>query len=146
MSTFLLVTADVLRCQKSLKACPAGGQHFQALQTLLSKNFSVFSANHDAASSAAMASPLTSCVTTYVMAHVFAYVVVMHAVWLCERQARLTFLARTDHYRIEWALERLLPSGTPAIISTLELVVSMIIMSSVVQAAVPAVLAWLRYP
>ena len=137
------MAANISRCQASLAACPAGGARHEALQAWLARSFGLFAAS-SAAPTPAAAGTLTACVASYSLAHALTYALVLHAVWLCERAARLAFLACTDHYDLEWALERL-GSGRAPVVLALELAATLAILSFCVQAVVPVAMAWLGY-
>jgi hypothetical protein len=148
VAALTLVGSDVLRCQKSLAACPAGAAHFQALQTWLARAFGVFSATTSAtpgAVGAAAAGSLTPCVATYLLAQALTCVGLLHAVWLFERAARLSFLARTDRVDLEWSLERMRAGGVSAMTLALEMAAVLAVLTVGVHAVVPAAMAWLGH-
>jgi len=143
VATLTLITNNIGRCQKSLGACPAGGPHFQALQQWLSKGSSVFWATmprHGGGTGGEVpvaAEPLSACVASYAIFHILGYVVTMHALWMCEHAARLSFIKRTEHITIKWRLEQLGSRGAPRLMRLLELAAVVLVATVTVHAALP---------
>ena len=103
-ATVALFISAASRCQATLQACPASGALFQALQSWLSRTFGFFGFPSGAT---AEWTPLAACTWFYIMVQAVGYAIALNIVWRYEHAARLSYLARTDLYEIDWALWRM---------------------------------------